>query len=150
MLKVTPAEAAEALTEFWSQQVIGAANGNLFKVAKGIGSTTWHKHEDQDETFLVLRGELTVQLRTGNIVLEEGDLLIIPRSVEHCPAAATEVHLLLVGPEVTSTPAGGKPDWTARRTDPAGASATISPSTHDGLASTSDGGSASTSASTAG
>ena len=49
MQKVTPADVAEGLTEFWSQQVIGSANGNLFKVAKGIGSTTWHTHEDQEE-----------------------------------------------------------------------------------------------------
>jgi quercetin dioxygenase-like cupin family protein len=66
MQKVTPADVAEGLTEFWSQQVIGSANGSLFKVAKGIGSTTWHTHEDQEETFLILRGQLTIQLRSGD------------------------------------------------------------------------------------
>lgn len=104
---------AKALTEYWSQQVVAEANENLFKVAKGIGSTTWHAHEDQEETFLVLDGQLTVQLRDGDVHLEAGDLLVIPRGVEHCPLAAEDVFLLLVGPEVTSTAAGGKPAWSA-------------------------------------
>ncbi len=111
MEKVVPAALAEQLGEYWSQQVVAAANGNLFKVAKGIGSTTWHAHEDQEETFLVLRGQLTIQLRSGNVDLDAGDLFVVPRGVEHCPVAAEEVHLLLVGPDVTSTAAGGKPAW---------------------------------------
>ena len=111
MDKVTPSEVAVGLTEFWSQQVIAEANGNLFKVAKGIGSTTWHTHDDQDETFLLLRGRLTIQLRTGDVHLEPGDLYVIPRGTEHCPLAVEEAHFLLVGPSVTSTAAGGKPDW---------------------------------------
>ncbi|PZS40217.1 MAG: cupin domain-containing protein [Pseudonocardiales bacterium] len=111
MQKVTPADVAEGLTEFWSQQVIGSANGNLFKVAKGIGSTTWHVHEDQEETFLILRGQLTIQLRSGDVHLSQGDLFVVPRGVEHCPRAEEEAHFLLVGPEVTSNAAGGKPAW---------------------------------------
>ena len=111
MQKVTPAVVADGLTEFWSQQVIGSANGNLFKVAKGIGSTTWHTHEDQEETFLLLSGELTIQLRSGDVHLTPGDLFVIPRGVEHCPLAEHEAHFLLVGPEVTSNAAGGKPAW---------------------------------------
>jgi quercetin dioxygenase-like cupin family protein len=111
MDKVTPSEVARELTEFWSQRVIGQANGNLFKVAKGIGSTTWHTHDDQDETFLLLHGQLTIQLRTGDVHLSPGDLFVIPRGVEHCPLAEDEAHFLLIGPDVTSTAAGGKPQW---------------------------------------
>lgn len=111
MQKVAPAEVAEQLTEFWSQQVVASANGNLFKVAKGIGSTTWHTHEDQEETFIILRGQLRIQLRSGNVDLDAGDLFVIPRGVEHCPLAAEEVHFIVVGPEVTSNAAGGKPAW---------------------------------------
>jgi quercetin dioxygenase-like cupin family protein len=111
--KVTPADVAAGLTEFWSQQVVGQANGNLFKVAKGMGSTTWHTHDDQEETFLVLRGHLTIQLRSGDVELDAGDLFVIPRGVEHCPLATEEAHFLLVGPEVTSNAAGCKPAWSA-------------------------------------
>ncbi len=108
---VTPATVANTLTEFWSQEVIAEANGNLFKVAKGIGSTTWHTHDDQEETFFVLEGEITIQLRSGDVLLKAGDLFVIPRGVEHCPRADQEARFLLVGPSVTSTAAGGKPAW---------------------------------------
>ena len=119
MDKVSPAQAAAALEEFWSQRTIGEANGNLFKVAKGIGSTNWHAHDDQDETFLILRGHLTIQLRSGNIELDQGDLFMIPRGVEHCPKADDEVHFMLVGPQVTSNAAGGKPEWSYSAQTPA-------------------------------
>jgi len=104
-------DAAADLTEFWSQREIARANGNLFKVAKGIGSTTWHTHEDQDETFLVLEGRITIQLRDRNVELVPGDLFVVPRGTEHCPIAHEEVRFLLVGPEITSTAEGGKPAW---------------------------------------
>ncbi|MFG1922957.1 cupin domain-containing protein [Cryptosporangium sp. NPDC048952] len=109
--KISLRSEADQLTEFWSQRVLAAGNGNLFKVAKGTGSTNWHSHDDQDETFLLLEGRLTVQLRDGDVDLAPGDLLVIPRGVEHCPRADGEARFLLVGPEITSTAAGGKPDW---------------------------------------
>jgi quercetin dioxygenase-like cupin family protein len=115
MDKVTPSDIAGTLTEFWSQQVVGSANGNLFKVAKGIGSTNWHTHEDQEETFYILDGELTIQLRNGDVRLSAGDLLIIPRGVEHCPLANEEARFMLIGPDVTSNAAGGKPAWSYQR-----------------------------------
>jgi mannose-6-phosphate isomerase-like protein (cupin superfamily) len=109
--KVTPAAEAAHLTEFWSQRVLAQGNGNLFNVAKGTGSTTWHTHDDQDEVFYVLEGRLTVQLRDGDVDLAPGDLLVIPRGTEHCPRADGEARFLLIGPEITSTAAGGKPAW---------------------------------------
>ena len=122
---MTPAAVAEQLGEYWSQQVVAAASGNLFKVAKGIGSTTWHTHDDQEETFLILRGQLTIQLRSGDVDLDAGDLFVIPRGVEHCPVAAEEVHFLLIGPDVTSTAVGGNPAWSHLAADqPIGAGRT--------------------------
>jgi mannose-6-phosphate isomerase-like protein (cupin superfamily) len=109
--KINIVSEAGQLTEFWSQRVLASGNGNLFKVAKGIGSTNWHSHEDQDEVFLVLDGRITIQLREGDVDLGPGDLFVIPRGTEHCPMAREEARFLLVGPEVTSTAAGGKPDW---------------------------------------
>ncbi|WP_199443493.1 cupin domain-containing protein [Umezawaea beigongshangensis] len=109
--KVHLPSAASELTEYWSQRVLASANGNLFKVARGIGSTRWHTHEDQDETFLLLRGRITIQLRAGDVHLEPGDLFVVPRGTEHRPVAEEEAHFLLVGPDITSNEAGGKPDW---------------------------------------
>lgn len=78
MRKTNPLAVARSLTEFWSQEIIGEANGNLIKVAKGIGATRWHAHDDQDETFLVLEGRLTIGLRDGDVDLEQGDFFIVP------------------------------------------------------------------------
>lgn len=104
-----------ALDRFWSQHTVGEANGNLFKVAKGIDSTNWHSHAAEDEVFIILRGSLVMHLRSGDVHLGEGDFFIVPAGVEHCPHAPEEVHLLLVGPSVTSNEAGGKPDWSNDR-----------------------------------
>lgn len=111
MGKVNLAREAAQLTEFWCQRVLARGNGNLFKVAKGIGSTNWHSHDDQDEAFLVIEGNLTIQMRDRNVDLGPGDLFVVPRGTEHCPIADQEVRFLLVGPEVTSNAAGGKPAW---------------------------------------
>lgn len=111
MNKTNPAREAAELTEFWSQKVIASGNGQLFKVAKGTGSTNWHSHDDQDEIFLVLDGRITIQLRDRNVDLGAGDLFVIPRGTEHCPLAHDEARFLLIGPEITSNAAGGKPDW---------------------------------------
>ena len=104
-------DVARARPEYWSQETIGEANGSLFKAAKGIGSTMWHAHDDQDEVFLVTQGTLVVEFRGGDVVAREGELLVIPRGVEHRPRADDEVRFLIVGTSVTSNAAGGKPEW---------------------------------------
>lgn len=112
------------LTEYWSQVVVGEANGTLLKVAKGIGSTRWHSHDDQDETFVVLEGRLTIQLRDGDVELGPGDLYVIPQGVEHCPRADDEVRFLILGTSITSNaavanPTGASPaDFPRGPTDP--------------------------------
>jgi quercetin dioxygenase-like cupin family protein len=109
--KVVIAEALDGLDEFWSQRILGEANGTLLKVAKGTGSTRWHSHDDQDETFLVVDGELVVQLRDRDVTLGAGELFIVPRGVEHCPVAHDEARFIILGTSITSNAAGGKPDW---------------------------------------
>jgi mannose-6-phosphate isomerase-like protein (cupin superfamily) len=76
-----------------------------------MGSTNWHTHEDQEEVFLVIEGNLTIQMRDRSVELGPGELFVIPRGTEHRPVAREEARLLLVGPEVTSNAAGGKPEW---------------------------------------
>jgi mannose-6-phosphate isomerase-like protein (cupin superfamily) len=109
--KVSFTDALQGLSEFWSQEVLAEANGTLIKVAKGTGSTRWHVHDDQDETFILIEGDLTVQLRDHDVVLRPGDLFVVPKGVEHCPETATEARFIILGTSVTSTAAGGKPDW---------------------------------------
>ena len=110
MKKVNIRRELSALDDYWSQAIIGEANGSLFKVAKGIGELEWHKHDDQDEVFILYKGHLTIQLRGSNIELYENDMFIVPKGVEHCPRAQTEVELLVVGINITSNEAGGRPD----------------------------------------
>jgi mannose-6-phosphate isomerase-like protein (cupin superfamily) len=101
---------AEGLDEFWSQRVLFEANGSLFKVAKGIGSTRWHRHDDQDEVFLVTHGELAIELRTGEVAVGPGEIFVVPQGVEHRPRADDETRFLIVGRSITSNAAGGKPN----------------------------------------
>lgn len=104
-------QVANARPEFWSQETIGEANGSLFKAAKGVGATAWHSHDDQDEVFLVTHGTLVVELRAGDVTVGAGEMVVIPRRVEHRPRADEEVRFLIVGTTVTSNAAGGKPSW---------------------------------------
>jgi mannose-6-phosphate isomerase-like protein (cupin superfamily) len=76
-------------------------NGQHVKVVKVKGEFVWHHHESEDEMFLVLRGQLTIQLRGRDIVLREGDFFIVPCGVEHRPVAAIETHVLLFEPAST-------------------------------------------------
>ena len=104
-------EQAAALDEYWSQQVVGEANGSVFRVAKGVGSTNWHHHDDQDEVFVVTHGELIVELESGDVRVGAGEMFIVPRGVEHRPRADAEARFLIVGTTITSSAAGGKPAW---------------------------------------
>ncbi|AKE51861.1 cupin domain-containing protein [Kangiella geojedonensis] len=108
MNKVNIREALDSVTEHWSQKTIGEANGQLYKVAKGIGETNWHKHDDQDELFIVYKGTLKIQLRDKDVELQEDDMFVVPKGVEHCPVAKEEAEFLIVGLNVTSNAAGGK------------------------------------------
>lgn len=111
--KIDLRAAAEKLSAYWTQEVLGSANGSLFKVVRGKDATNWHTHSDEDEVFLVLEGELVVQLRDRDVQLKQGEFFIVPSGVEHCPKAANgeDVLLLVIGTSVTSTREGGKPDW---------------------------------------
>ncbi len=110
MEKVNIRRELAMISEHWSQKIIGTANGQLFKVAKGIGATNWHKHDEQDELFILYKGHLTIQLREKNIELYEDDMFVVPRGMERCPKAKNEVEFLIVGLNITSNEAGGKPN----------------------------------------
>jgi mannose-6-phosphate isomerase-like protein (cupin superfamily) len=98
-----------AVTEFWSPEVVARLNDYEVKVVRLHGEFVWHRHEDTDELFLVLDGELTIQLRDGDVVVQPGQVYVVPRGVEHCPRAGDEVHALLLEPAgvVNTGDAGG-------------------------------------------
>lgn len=90
------------LKEFWSPRVVAAANGQYVKVAKVKGEFVWHAHADEDEFFLVRRGELTIRYRDRpDVILREGDFHVVPKGVEHNPLARDECWVVLVEPART-------------------------------------------------
>ena len=84
--------------EHWSPKRIAQVNNYDVRIVKVQGEFTWHKHDDTDEFFLVLGGQLTIQLRDRDVVLGPRELFVVPRGVEHCPRADTETALLLFEP----------------------------------------------------
>ena len=95
------AEKLAAFTEHWQPRTVAEFNGHDIMVVKAQGEFVWHKHDDTDDLFLVLRGELEIQLRDGSVLLRAGDLFVVPKGVEHRPVAREEVHLLLIEPSGT-------------------------------------------------
>ena len=107
-----PVDIAEKLSLFaerWSPKVVARLNDYEIKVAKLEGEFVWHTHDDTDELFLIIDGELTIQLRDGDVRLNPGQLYVVPRGVEHCPVADGEVHAVLIEPAgvVNTGDAGG-------------------------------------------
>jgi len=84
--------------EHWSPKTIAQINDYDVRIVKVQGEFTWHKHTDTDEFFLVLNGQLTIQMRDRDVVLEPRELFVVPRGAEHCPRADNETALLLVEP----------------------------------------------------
>ncbi len=99
--KVNLAEKFAAFAEHYSPKVIGELNGQQVKLAKLQGEFVWHDHANEDELFLVLKGRLRMEFRDRTIELGEGEVLIVPRGVEHRPVADEEVHVLLFEPAST-------------------------------------------------
>lgn len=101
MQKVNLAEKINLIEEYWSPKLVGELNNQVVKLAKLKGEFTWHKHDAEDEMFLVLKGHLVIKFRDQEFTLESGEFLIVPRGVEHKPVAEQEVHIMLFEPATT-------------------------------------------------
>jgi quercetin dioxygenase-like cupin family protein len=91
----------EQVTEYWSPRVVGRVNDQYVKVAKARGELAWHRHDDEDELFLVVRGRLVLQFEDGEVELRAGDFHVVPKGVLHNPVAAEECWIVLVEPVTT-------------------------------------------------
>jgi mannose-6-phosphate isomerase-like protein (cupin superfamily) len=112
-----PVNFAEKLTkfsEYWSPRVVAEMNDYQFKLVKVQGEFVWHTHNDTDEAFIVLRGELEIGFRDGRVVVGAGEMYVVPKGIEHITRAARESHILVVEPRgvVNTGDAGGA--FTAR------------------------------------
>ena len=98
MNKVNIAEKLSLIQDHWNPRIAGELNGQHVKLVKFKGEFVWHKHDDEDEMFYVLKGEFNMELRDRTIVLKENEFMIIPRGVEHRPVAEHEVSVMLFEP----------------------------------------------------
>lgn len=98
------------ISDLWSPKVVARMNDDEVMLVKMHGEFVWHRHDETDELFLVLRGHLRIQLRDGAVDLDPGQLYVVPRGVEHCPVADEETHALLLEPRgvVNTGDAGGE------------------------------------------
>lgn len=114
MTAINLASKLASFSEHWSPRIVSRFNGCDIMLVKAAGEFVWHSHPDTDDLFLVLKGQLTIQLRDGEVRLGPGDLYVVPRGVEHRPVAEGEVHLLLMEP--TGTPNTGDTTTAATKT----------------------------------
>ena len=101
MKKVVLRDKLDQIDAPWSPHIVGELNGQHVKLARLDGPFVWHRHEREDELFLVLTGRFELQLRTGSVWLEEGEFYIVPRGVEHRPVAHEPCEVLLFEPAST-------------------------------------------------
>lgn len=99
--KVNIQEKFNSFTDYWNPRIAGKLNGQLVKLVKFKGEFVWHKHDAEDEMFLVIKGEFNMELRDKTITISKGDFIIIPKGTEHRPVALDEVEVLLFEPETT-------------------------------------------------
>ena len=117
MKKINLAEKFDRFSDFWSPKIAAELNDNYLKLAKFKGSFVWHRHENEDELFLVVKGRLLIKLRDGEIRLEPGEFTVIPRGVEHLPVAEDEAHVVLIEPKTTLNTGDQKNDRTVEKLD---------------------------------
>lgn len=109
MEKVNLLEKFAHIPDHWNPRIAGELNGQQVKLAKFLGAFDWHHHDHEDELFLVVQGEFTMEFRDKNVLVKEGEFLIVPRGVEHRPVAEKEASVLLFEPAGTVN-TGNLPD----------------------------------------
>ena len=102
MNKINLREKLSLFNEHWTPKIIGELNGQYIKLAKVKGEFIWHNHDQEDELFMVLKGSLKMELPNEKIQLNEGEILIVPKGINHRPIAEDEVHLLMFEPISTA------------------------------------------------
>jgi len=99
--KIDVADKLSQIHEYWKPHIAGELNGQLIKLVKFQGEFVWHHHQNEDEMFLVVRGQFRIEFRDKAVTLDEGDFIIVPRGVEHKPVADQECSVILFEPAST-------------------------------------------------
>jgi mannose-6-phosphate isomerase-like protein (cupin superfamily) len=101
MKKINISQKLAQFNDHWNPRIIGELNKQHVKLAKIKGEFIWHKHEDEDEMFLVLKGTLKIEFRDRTETIQENEIIIVPKGVEHKPIAEEEVSIMLFEPATT-------------------------------------------------
>ena len=101
MNKVNVEQKLSLFADYWNPRVVGELNGQHVKLVKFKGEFVWHKHDNEDEMFFVVKGQFKMEMRERTIVLKENEFLIVPKGVEHRPVAEQEVSVMLFEPATT-------------------------------------------------
>jgi mannose-6-phosphate isomerase-like protein (cupin superfamily) len=101
MEKVNVGEKFALFSDYWNPKIAAELNDSYIKLAKMKGEFVWHHHRNEDELFLVTRGQLVIKLRDGEVRVGPGEFVVIPRGVDHLPVAEEEVHVMLIEPKTT-------------------------------------------------
>ena len=115
MDKVKIRDKLSLFSDHWNPRVVGKLNGQHVRLAKFQGEFVWHQHDQEDEFFLVIQGSFDMQFRDRAETLNEGEFIIVPRGVEHCPRADEEVHVLFFEPASTLNTGESENDLTVRK-----------------------------------
>jgi mannose-6-phosphate isomerase-like protein (cupin superfamily) len=99
--KVGLAAKLAVVDEPWQPKIVAELNDSYVKVVKFEGEFVWHHHDDEDELFLVVDGRMRMQFRDGEVVVEPGELIVVPRGVEHCPVGDGNCQVVLIEPKTT-------------------------------------------------
>lgn len=117
MDKVNLNEKFNLFNEHWSPKIVGELNGQHVKLAKFKGEFVWHKHDDEDELFFVVKGKLLMELREKTITIDENEFFVVPKGVEHRPVAPEEVWVMLFEPSTTLNTGNETNELTKRELD---------------------------------
>lgn len=98
---VNIADKLSLFSEYWNPKIVGELNNHKVQVVKLKGEFVWHHHDNEDELFLVIKGQLTIHFRDKDVQVNEGEFVIIPHPIEHKPEAKEEVHIILIEPKGT-------------------------------------------------
>jgi len=101
MNKINIKEKFGLINDFWNPRIAAELNGQQVKLVKFIGPFVWHSHENEDEMFMVVKGSFDMEFRDGTVKLDEGEMIVVPRGVEHRPVAESEVWVVLFEPAST-------------------------------------------------
>ena len=117
LAKVNLAQKFKLFKDHWSPKIAGELNDSHVKLVKFKGELVWHHHENEDELFFVHKGRFCMKLRDGEVWVEEGEFIIIPKGVEHKPVAEEEVEVMLLEPKTTLNTGNVKNDRTVAELD---------------------------------